>query len=107
MLVLKSVFWVVLVTLGMGGCATVNAGAHGKGVQMVQLQSYVVTLKPDVQDVPAQARRLSEAASGKLGHIYQSSLRGFSVQMTPEAAQIMRRDPVVSDIEVDSPVRTQ
>lgn len=103
----KHAFLLVFVALFVGGCASVNAGTQTKGSQVILLKSYVVTLKPDVRDVPAQARRLTEAAAGKLGHVYQSSIKGFSVQMSPEAAQIMRRDPVVSDIEVDSPVSTQ
>ena len=74
---------------------------------MGPLNSYVVMLKPDVKDVPAQARRLTDAAGGKLGHVYQSSIKGFSVQMSAEAAQKMRLDPLVSDIEADSVVRTQ
>ena len=92
------VFWVLC---GTAGCAA--AGAQGARA----LQPYVVMLKPEVQDVPAQARRLTDAAGGQLGRVYRNAIKGFSVHMTPAAAERMRQDPMVSGVEADAPVSTQ
>lgn len=87
-------------------CAvTTNVAAAAQGAGSVQ--PYVVMLKPEVQDVPAQARRLTEAAGGQLGRVYSNAIKGFSVHMTPAAAERMRQDAMVSGVEADAPVSTQ
>lgn len=89
----------VLCVAATGGAAAASGGSA--------VQPYVVMLKPEVQDVPAQARRLSDAAGGQLGRVYSNAIKGFSVRMTPAAAERMRQDPMVSGVEADAPVSTQ
>lgn len=95
-----------LLVLGLWGCA-VSAQVPPAEVAQAPSATYIVTLKPEHTDVAAHARRLVTAEGAQLGHVYQSALRGFSVQMTPQAAERMRRDAAVLAVELDAPVRTQ
>jgi subtilisin len=103
----KTVLYLALGVWGLAGIAPANADIARQDKPAGLLGSYVVMLKPDVTDVTAQAQRLTKAAGGKLGHVYQSSIKGFSVQMSAEAAQRMRSDPSVRAVEADAVVRTQ
>ncbi len=104
---MKTKLWplAMVVAAALGACAPgVQAQAENKqGTPMVN--SYIVTLKPHVSDVSAEARRLSEAVGAQLGQVYASSLKGFSVQMSAQAAERMRLDSAVQAIEADAPVR--
>jgi hypothetical protein len=99
----------VLLVAGLWGCAvSAQAPTPDAARASSATATYIVTLKPEHTDVAAQARRLVAAAAGaQLGHIYQSALRGFSVQMSAQAAERMRQDAAVLSIEADAPVRIQ
>ena len=66
--------------------------------------TYIVTLRPEVQDVATQANRLATAAGGQLGRVYTSAIRGFSIEMSSQAAENMGLDPMVLNIEADERV---
>ena len=66
-----------------------------------QAESYIVTFRNDVGNVPETARRLSAAAGGEIGFIYEHALRGFSVRLPAAAAEALARNPNVARVERD------
>src|SRR5687767_5319573 len=53
---------------------------------------YIVVLKDD-QDVDSVADNLARFHGGFPRHVYKSALKGFSVQLTEEAALALSQDP--------------
>ncbi len=68
---------------------------------------YLVVLKDDVEDVDAEAVRLSRDFAGDRngGHTYKHALKGFSVRMSEERAAKLADDPQVAYVEEDGVVR--
>jgi hypothetical protein len=70
---------------------------------------YIIVLKDNAsirkEGVAAHARRLSDKYRGKLGHVYQHALHGFSVEMSETDARRLATDPDVAYIEQDQAVR--
>lgn len=95
----------VSAVLATGCAAPVGAQSSPTPSQTQAMRSYLVVLRSDVKDVPAEARRLVAAVGGRLGHVYQSALRGFSVQTDAAGAERLRLDPSVGSVEEDAPVR--
>lgn len=58
---------------------------------------YVVVLDDAVTDPGGVGRR----TGGELGHVYSSALKGFSVSLTPRAAEALARDRRVRSVELD------
>jgi subtilisin len=75
----------------------VTAAVAAPGAQ----QSFVVVLQPGTSNVPAVAAELARAAGGRLGHVYQHSIEGFSVSASPAAAAALARNPRVAYVEAD------
>lgn len=63
--------------------------------------SYIVVFRPGVQDVPGLARQLVAQGRGRLGHTYQTALRGFSASFPAAALEGLRRNPNIELIEAD------
>jgi subtilisin family serine protease len=70
---------------------------------------YIVVLKDDVQGDPATiAASLAAKYNGKLGHIYDSVYKGFSISMRSiKGAIILSEDPVVKYVTQDNVVTLQ
>jgi len=51
--------------------------------------------------------RLASTYNGRIVHLYKSSIRGFSVQMTEEQARALSENPEVEYVEEDGEVSTQ
>jgi uncharacterized repeat protein (TIGR01451 family) len=66
--------------------------------------SYIVVLKPEVEGarVAALAKSLAAAHGGRVAAVYQSALRGFSVQLTAKSAEALAHNPVVDYVEEDA-----
>jgi subtilisin len=64
-------------------------------------RSFVVVLQPGTSNVPAVAAELARGAGGRLGHVYQHSIEGFSVSASPAAAAALARNPRVAYVEAD------
>jgi hypothetical protein len=104
---MKAKLWLLVIGFAalLGACAPGVQAQAEKTQDTPVVNSYIVTLKPHVTDVSAEARRLSDAVGAQLGHVYASSLKGFSAQMSAQAAERMRLDGAVQAIEADAPVR--
>jgi len=68
--------------------------------------SYIVVFTNDVrsENVPEQAQDLARAHGGSLGYVYQYALKGFSVELTGQAAAALARNPRVAFVEPDQEV---
>ena len=61
---------------------------------------YIVVLS-GTDDPLAVGLETQQLFNGRLRHIYQSALKGFSIGMTAAAAQALARDPRVAYVEED------
>lgn len=69
-----------------------------------QLQDVIVVFNPGVADPAATAQSLVAAGGGRLGHVYETALRGFSASLPPQAIQAIQNNPNVEYVEVDGVV---
>lgn len=66
---------------------------------------YIVVLKDDVRDVPGLARGLAAQAGGRVGFVYGTALKGFSISVgNAQAAEALARNPNVAYVEPDQEV---
>ena len=66
--------------------------------------SYIVVFRRGVQDAPGLARQLVAQGRGRLGHTYQTALKGFSATFPAAAIEGLRRNPNIELIEADQVV---
>ncbi|GAB4574883.1 MAG: hypothetical protein Tsb008_13800 [Rhodothalassiaceae bacterium] len=69
--------------------------------------SYIFVFRQDVaaREVAGRARAMTLAANGRLGHVYSSTVRGFSARMSADAAErMMAANPSLAYYEHDAPV---
>ncbi len=73
--------------------------------------SYIVVLQDWASNPPGTdsfapfvAKDLADTFGGKIKHIYKHAVQGFSVELTPEAAEALSLDPRVNYIEEDGEV---
>ena len=66
---------------------------------------YIVVLNDRVPDVASAAREMAAANSGRLGFVYDTALKGFSIELPAAAAAHLAADPRVKYVEEDSEVR--
>ncbi|HWH05128.1 MAG TPA: S8 family serine peptidase, partial [Gaiellaceae bacterium] len=68
--------------------------------------TYIVVFKNDVASdrVPEHAQELARVHGGTIGHLYRHALRGFSVELTAQAAAALARNGRVAYVEPDAPV---
>jgi len=92
------------------GAAGAGSGARG-GVIPGQL---IVVLDDGVADVRGLARAMAAQSGGELGYVYETALKGFSLSVSPAAAQAvaaaLARSPLVQWVEEDvlvEPTNTQ
>jgi subtilisin family serine protease len=62
---------------------------------------FIVVLKDNVKDVPAEAKRQLLAHGGKLRQAYTRVLKGYAATLSPAAVAALRRHPNVKYIETD------
>jgi subtilisin len=65
---------------------------------------YIVVFKNGVSDVPGLARQLTAAHGGGLQFVYEHALKGFSAQLSAQAAAALQRHPSVAYVEQDQVV---
>lgn len=63
---------------------------------------YVVVFKRQVADAPALARTLVEQRRGRLRFTYHRALKGFAAHLSPQAVEVLRRNPNIAYIEPDA-----
>jgi subtilisin family serine protease len=66
---------------------------------------YIVVLEDRVADVIGAANALNRAYGGRVGHLYQKALKGFSVELSEQQAQLLAASPLVKYVEEDSVVQ--
>lgn len=64
-------------------------------------ERYVVVLRDGVVDPDATATDLSRRHNGRLGFVYEHALKGFSVELPPQAVAALARDGRVAYVERD------
>jgi subtilisin family serine protease len=81
-----------------------SASAATRGITPVDdpiAGSYVVTLDDSVTNVTAAAARLAASTNGRLGFLYSSALKGFSIQTSRSGALELTRSPLVTRVQED------
>ena len=66
--------------------------------------TYIVTLRRDVRDVPGVAQQLINDAGAEHVFTYTSALHGFAARMSAQAAQALSHNPNVASVEQDQRV---
>jgi len=64
-------------------------------------ERFIVTLDPAVSDVAQAAQAMIGPWGGRVGHVYEDALKGFSVELPPAAAEHLLNNPHVETIEPD------
>lgn len=67
-------------------------------------ESYIITLREGVTDIPGFARQQVSAAGGELGFVYQTAVRGYSAFLPAAAIDGISRHPMVASVEQDAVV---
>lgn len=62
---------------------------------------YIVVLNNDVLSPAAAAREIAAQVGGQLGFIYQHALKGFSINLPPQAVAGLERNPLVKYVATD------
>jgi len=65
------------------------------------LERVIVQLNDDVADPQQAAEALIQPFQGRLGHVYQHALKGFSVELPAAAISALQRNPAVKLVEPD------
>jgi len=65
------------------------------------LERVIVQLNDDVADPQQAAEALIQPFQGRLGHVYQDALKGFSVELPAAAISALQRNPAVKLVEPD------
>ena len=86
--------------------ATLPVAAFGPaaGASQEKKQSYIVVLADGVDRASAVAEERRRDGDD-VRHVYESALKGYSVEMTPSRAAAVARDPRVEFVELDTPVK--
>ena len=116
---MKRLLTLTLAALALAACRdtteplapTAEPEAQVPGARLVRLVSepipgrYIVVLRDDERDVPGQARALAAAHGGRVGHVWEHALKGFSVGMSAQAAEALARNPRVKYVTEDGIAR--
>ncbi|HUP59740.1 MAG TPA: S8 family peptidase [Thermoanaerobaculia bacterium] len=69
---------------------------------------YIVVFKDNaVRDVPEAASEIAREHGGRLGHVYQRALQGFSIELSEGRARSLAKDSRVEYVEEDGEVRAE
>lgn len=77
---------------------------RGAGSRSAIPGNYLVKLKDTAAGVGARAQALSAGHHGKVGHVWNAALHGFSVTMSEQDARKLAADPDVAYVEQDQRV---
>lgn len=78
-------------------------GASSPEVQTIP-GDWIVVFRPGVPDPPGLARRLVDAAGGRLRFTYEHTIQGFAATLPTQALSGIRNNPNVARIEPDAVV---
>jgi subtilisin family serine protease len=106
--------WILLAVFAVGAAATFLTPSAIQGQKSKLRRSaqpipnrYIVVLDPaalrsEEETSEGKAGRLASSFGGSVDKVFSHALKGFSAEMTPEAAAAMSNDPSVLFIEQDS-----
>lgn len=106
----------VIVTTALLGALCLSPGLAAAQAHAAALphraQLYLVSIDPDQTQGVYGLSRIADVAAllagsvggGKIGHIYEHALTGFSILLSPEAAARLQHLPGVTRVEADQPV---
>ncbi|GAA2104744.1 S8 family peptidase [Actinomadura alba] len=107
--VLAVVALVLTVVVPVQASAAPQSAIRNAGTPTAIADSYIVVLKDSAsvrqKGVASSARTLVSRHAGKLGHVYQRSVRGFSATMTETQARRLAADPNVAYVEQNQVMR--
>ncbi len=63
---------------------------------------YIVVFKEDVRAPAETSAEIAQRIGGKVGFIYEHALKGFSINLPPQAAKALERNPNVSYVVKDN-----
>ena len=94
----------VTVALSANVSAAGNAPDFGVNQDLLDVQNRcIVTLNNNVSDVTGLAKAMSKRANASLKHVYQHSIKGFTINMPcAAAAKAFGGDANISRMESDS-----
>lgn len=75
--------------------------AAAMGPQEGLWERVIVSFRDDVENPRAAAQEVLGPLSGRLGHVYEHALRGFSAQMPAVALAGLARNPMIERVEAD------
>ena len=81
-----------------------RVAASADGAEPIPGQ-YIVVFRDDVADAPSLARRLAVGNGASVRHTYQHAIKGFSANMSEQAAAALARNPNVEFVEQNQVVR--
>ncbi len=78
-----------------------NVAAQPAAAQRIP-NRYIVVLRDVAHDVPGLARGMAAASGGRVDHVYEAALKGFSITVGSDAAAAaLARNPNVAYVEQD------
>lgn len=83
-----------------GAEGAVSSAAPERQSEVIPSQ-YIVVLNEQVQNVSETARGLAKQADAEVRHLYRHALKGFSAQMSEQAAEQLSNRPNVAYVEQD------
>jgi subtilisin family serine protease len=93
----------LLVAMGTTGVQASTPGARGAEARTLP-DRYIVVLRDAVTDVPGLAQQLARAGGGEVSHLYQNTIKGFSLRLPAQAVAALARNPNVQSVEADQAV---
>ncbi len=92
-----------LLAVGVVAAAALPTMANQASAAQESKQAYIVVLKDTVQHASTVAQEQRQSGD-KVGHVYETALKGYSVEMKPSKAARMADDPRVAYVEPDGAV---
>ena len=102
---MKRIFLLILLCCGAISAAFAGGQGDFRKVGKPILNRYIVVFDDHaVRDVRGASAALANIHSGRLGHIYERALKGFSIELSEGRARALAHDPRVAFVEEDSEV---
>src|SRR5258706_15191946 len=102
---MKRVFLLLLLCCGAISAAFAGGQGDFRKVGKPIPNSYIVVFDDHaVRDVPAASAALANIHGGRIVHVYERALKGFSIELPEAAARALSHNPQVAFVEEDSEV---
>ncbi len=103
---MKRLFLLVLLCCSTIGAAFAGGQGDFRRVDKPLLNRYIVVFEENAaRDVRATSFALANTHRGRVGHIYERAIKGFSIELPEAAARALSRNPNVAYVEEDGEVK--